>query len=108
MADECLISITVTKDGTPLAGVEGGVWLEAGETYVVTLSLPKNSASGYCLVTAGEKSYYTDYIARHENEEPRTVTFELTTETDRSVRFTPRWGIYVQESDVVESKLNIP
>ena len=108
MAEECLLSITLTKEGIPLEVVEDKVELEARVPYTVTLSLPKNSASGYYIITAEGKSYYTDYIARHQDDEPHTVTFELTAETDRLVTITPRWGIYVQESDVVDSKLNLP
>ena len=46
MAETFDLTVTVTKDGTPLADIENGVELEAGVVYTVTLSLPAGSASG--------------------------------------------------------------
>ncbi len=111
-AGECLISVTVLHNGTaqdttPIENIEDGVELAAGD-YLVTLTLPSGSASGYYLVEASGATYYTDYIARHEEAEPKTVSFIMTVEGTQTVKFTSCWGIYAQESDVVEGILLIP
>ena len=108
MASECLLEVTVAEDGTALADIENGVELQAGVAYIVTLSLPADTASGYCVISAGTQTYYTDYIARHSDPVPKTVSFTLSVGTTQTVTFTPRWGIYAQESDVRESALLIP
>lgn len=97
-----------TKVTVELENIEDGVELEAGVPYTVTLELPANSASGYCLISAGENKYYTDYIANHKDSEPHKFSFTLIVETTQMVKFTPRWGIYSRESDVVNSTLTIP
>ena len=83
------------------------VILSPEEEYQVTLSLPASSSSGYCLISAGAVEYYTDYILRHDEELPQTVTFTLTVAEATNVTFTPRWGIYSGESSVIEGILNI-
>ena len=52
-ADACLISVSVYKDGTEEAVIdtENPVTLECEGTYTVTLTLPKESASGYLVLT---------------------------------------------------------
>ena len=108
VADECLLSVTVTESGEELENIESGVLLEAGKEYTVKLSLPSGSASGYCMIVAGDNTYYSDYIARHSETEPQTVVFTLTVGEDRTVVFKPHWGIYSKDADVVDGKLLIP
>ena len=112
-AGECLLAIEVSRDGVALEATEGGVELEAGAdgeeiVYTVTLTLPQGSASGYCLVTAGGESYYTAYIARHSEPEPVRVSFTVTVGSTQTVKFTPKWGIYAGECDLVDGALFIP
>ena len=104
MADECALEVTLTKDGVPVADIENGVVLE-GE-YVLTLSLPANTASGYCVITVGGTAYYTDYLVR--SEQAQTVSFALKAEEEVAAVFTPRWGIYTRNSDVVNGELILP
>ena len=108
MADKCLLTVTLECDGTELTNIENGILLEAGEVYVVTLTLPKDSASGYCILTADGEKYYSDYIASHDDPTPKTLTFTLRTETTKNVTFTNKWGIYSRESSVVNGELLIP
>lgn len=108
MAGDCLLSVSVSCEGTVLTGIEDGVELEAGKSYEVTLTLPPNTASGYCLLTAGGVNYYTDYISRHTEETEKTVTFTLTVVTTQTVKFTTRWGIYATDSSVQNGQLQIP
>ena len=108
MADECALTVYVVKDGTALEDIENGVELEAGVEYLVMLSLPANSASGYCLISAGGNTYYSDYIAAHSDPQPQTKSFVLKVETTQTVTFTSRWGIYAQDSHVVDGKMIIP
>ena len=107
ISDECLVTVRLSQNGEIINGIEDGVELEAGE-YEVTISLPPNTASGYCLIDAGGVTYYTDYILRHTDEGDREISFDLTVNTAQSVTFTTRWGIYRRESSVVDGKLMIP
>lgn len=100
MADNCLLTVTVAASGEALENIESGVELVTGVTYTVTLSLPANTGSGYCLIKTTNDTYYTDYIARHEGETV-TVSFDLTVGETQTVTFTPRWGIYAGDCDVV-------
>ncbi len=110
-ASSCLLRVSVVMDGgdgEELLGTDGSVALEQGVTYWVTLSLPKDSASGYCLITAADGTVYrSDYIARHESETPETLTFTLTVEQTQDVTFTPRWGIYSGECSVINGEIHI-
>ena len=108
MADDCLLSVVVSCEGAVLTGIEDGVQLEVGKCYEVILTLPPNTASGYCLLTAGGVNYYTDYISRHTEETEKTVTFTLTVATTQMVKFTTRWGIYAAESSIQNGQLQIP
>ncbi len=96
-ANSCELIVTLTdSSGTAIEITENGVELESG-VYTVTLSLPPNTASGYCVITAGTDTIYTDYITRHTESEPQTVTYSLIVTTAQTVKFTPRWGIYTQQ-----------
>ena len=108
MATDCKLEVTVSESDVALENITNGVELEVGKTYEVQLSLPADTASGYCLITAGGKTYYTDYILRHSEPVAQTVTFTLTVEETQTVVFTPRWGIYAADSDVTEGTLHIP
>lgn len=108
MDKNCLLEVKVSCDGTLLEDVESGVKLNAGTTYMVTLSLPGDAASGYCLISSDKDTYYTDYILRHTEGDVRTVSFELTVEETQVVAFTPRVGVYNLECDVVDGELSIP
>lgn len=113
-AGECLLSVTVSRDGVALDGVKDGVELEAspnGEdaiTYDVVLALPPDTASGYCVITAGDAVYYTEYIARHYDAEPKTVSFTITVGTTQTVTFTPRWGIYAEAEQIASGEFFLP
>ena len=109
IAEDCLLEVVVTKDGEAIADIEDGVELQAGESYVVTLTLPADTASGYCVMLAANRvNYYSDYILRHNGPDDQTLSFELMVEETQTVVFTPHWGIYARESDVVDGKLVIP
>lgn len=68
--------------------------LLASGAYRVDISLPADSASGYCILTVGTEKYYSPYIARHQSAEAVTVSFSIKVTGDVSVTFTPHWGIY--------------
>ena len=108
LSSECLLSVTVKDGGEVLLSDEGELWLSSGKVYTVTLLLPKDSASGYCTILAEGNKYYTDYIMRHSDDEPRTARFSLIAETDQTVEFVLHWGIYSCESNVADGVLIIP
>lgn len=75
--------------------------LVAGEKYKVTISLPKDSASGYVVITGKNNvDHKSPYILRHEEADPVTVTFYLTVDEDQEVTFTKHWGIYTDDASV--------
>ena len=102
-ADACLLSVSVYKDDAEetLATVntENPVTLDCEGTYTVTLTLPKESSSGYLVLNVGGQEYYSDYL-QGNNDNDQTLTFTLNVETAKSVTFTARWGIYSGECHV--------
>ncbi len=96
-SDASQLSVSVYKDGTEgsLATVntESPVTLECEGTYTVTLTLPKESSSGYLVLTVGGQEYYSGYL-QGNNDNDQTLTFTLNVATAKSVTFTARWGIY--------------
>ena len=102
-ADACLISVSVYKDGAEGAlatvNTENSATLECEGTYTVTLTLSKESASGYLIITANGQDYYSDYLQRNDNTD-QTLTFTLNVKAAKTVTFTARWGIYSGECHV--------
>lgn len=76
------------------------VTLEANKKYLVTLSLPAESSSGYLVITGGEKKYYSPTLIRHSEEEPTTVKFTVVSSEGGSFTFGTSWGIYSGDPSV--------
>lgn len=103
-ADACLLSVSVCSKGdaeevVATVDTQKAVELECEGAFTVTLTLPKESASGYLVLTVGGQEYYSDYLQRND-ETDQTLTFTLNVETAKSVTFTARWGIYSGECHV--------
>ena len=83
-ADACLISVSVYKDGAEGAlatvNTENSATLECEGTYTVTLTLSKESASGYLVLTVDGQEYYSDNLQRNDNTD-QTLTFTLNVAT---------------------------
>ena len=93
----------VLKDGSTqeVDIINDKATLVAGQTYTVTISLPKDSASGYLVMTDKKgTSYRSEYIMRHENATAETVTFYLTVDETQDVSFMKHWGIYTDAPSV--------
>jgi len=131
-AEKCLLTVSVVRNengGASTASTDSTESTETGDetvfldkvneeksldlasgTYTVTMTLPKNSASGYLVISCGEQKYYTDFLERHENDVPSTLTFTLkvdagdpvapATEATLAIEFVPRWGIYAGDAHV--------
>ena len=112
-ASSCLLTVTVdggedsiTVDGASTNTVEiteddGATALALrGGDYTVTLSLPKDSPSGYLLLTAHGVDYRSPFISRHEENTPKVVTFNLSVTGDTNVEMLVRWGIYSLDASV--------
>ena len=109
---ECLLQISVSKDGEALTLSDGKLTLEKGVTYTVILSMPKDSPSGYCAITTSGGIYRTDYLARHTDDTPTELSFTLSianqlgengediTPQTLKVHFKKTWGIYSGEVNV--------
>ena len=100
-AGECLLSVSVYKDGTEKAIIDTNhsATLECDGTYSVTLTLPNESASGYLVLTVDDQEYYSDYLQGNDNTD-QTLTFTLNVKAAKTVTFTARWGIYSGECHV--------
>ena len=110
-ASDCKLSVSVEKDGTGVAAADmentSTVVLEAGE-YLVTMTLPKDSSSGYLVISTADAEYYTEYLERHDNEDPRVISFVLCIEAEQEITFTSKWGIHSENCDVADGEtLNI-
>lgn len=109
-AGACDLEVTVSPhnpEGEAFTDIENGVLMEPGVDYLVVMLLPPGSASGYCLIEADGKTYYSDYIIGN-SDEPQIKSFWLKIDDmPRVVTFTTRWGILNRESDVVGGTLSI-
>jgi hypothetical protein len=97
----------VLKDGSTqeVDIINDKATLVAGQTYTVTISLPKDSASGYLVMTdKNGTSYRSDYILRHEDATAKTVTFYLTVDETQDVSFMKHWGIYTDAPSVKDGE----
>lgn len=99
-AGSCELKVTVSEIGLtksqPLVSIEDMTAeshrLTAGE-YVVELSVPDGSASGYCMILANGDIYRTEHVSDTAAEIDK-ISFTLKLEEDTTVVFEPRWGIY--------------
>ena len=87
---------------------DDGVSLSPGVVYRVTLSLPCDAPSAYCLISAGGKLYYSEHLARHSDASPHTVSFDLTVQSEQTVSLCARYGILSERCDVKGGALVIP
>ena len=94
------MSVAVSEGEAPLElttieeGMQQGTAF-AGKTYTVTITPGGTGATGFCIVTVGDKTYYTqqlgkDYIA--ENQSTPSMTFTLQTSEDMTITFASHWG----------------
>ncbi len=109
---ECLLQISVAKDGENLTLSDGSLTLEKDVTYTVTLTMPKDSSSGYCVITTAGGVYRTEYLARHTEDTPTEISFTISiahqldengvdiTPDTVTVGFNTHWGIYSGEVNV--------
>lgn len=106
-ASDCAISVVVEKEETEVTTANitnaSTVELEGGATYTVTVSLPKDSASGYLVISTDSAEYYTEYIERHGEAEAKVINFELSVAQTQNVTFTAKWGIHSGDSDVLNN-----
>jgi hypothetical protein len=99
---ECKLQVAVTSGAEQVLVIDNFAQksIELEGEYLVTLTLPKNSASGYLLITANSTAYYTDCLLEHNLESPVSLSFTIKTTEKVSVTFTPRWGIYSNDCNV--------
>ena len=90
---ECKMEITLEKEGAQVTLQGESAVLNEG-SYLVTLFLPKDSASGYCMIQVGEVKYFSQGILRHEEEAGKSLSFTVTVTERKTVKFVVRWGIY--------------
>lgn len=108
-ADACMIFADVEKVGeggsATVVDMQNNVTIDGmlGE-YTVTMTLPKESSSGYLIIAAGGEKYYSQYI-RANYESDQTLSFTIRVLSEQSVTFAARWGIYSGECDVGNSEV---
>jgi predicted ribosomally synthesized peptide with SipW-like signal peptide len=99
VSDSNNINVAISDVKTPST-----VALKRGEVYTVNLSLPAESSSGYLKISYNVADdsvveYTSDYILRHKDDVPHTLTFSLKVSEDITsesieVTFTTRWGTH--------------
>lgn len=100
-ADACLATLTLVDDnGQELVDLENGVELNKDVVYTLTLSLPKDSASGYCVITTELDTFNTEYVLRHDQDDPVTLTFTVVALNTQTVKFSVHWGVYSGQIDL--------
>lgn len=109
-ASQLTVSVVKSDESEPIAtaNVHSPVTLTdiQGE-YTVTLTLPRESASGYLILTVDGADYYTNFLKRNAAEEQK-LSFTLILTSAKDVTFTVRWGIYSGDADINnEGTLNI-
>ena len=106
-AESCFITVTAERGGETVLTIDGcgsrSMALAAGEVYTVTISIPGGSSSGYCMIAADGKKYYSDYIVGHDEPTPKTHVFYLSSAEARVVTLDARWGIYSATCSVNEN-----
>lgn len=105
----CTLSITVAKDANNKIdiGFEDGekiVDLEAGVEYTVTLSIPQDSASGYCIISLNGVDMYSQSVSNNGAPYERTLSFTVVADADTKVTFAPSWGIYSGDSVIQDGE----
>lgn len=93
------LKISMTGQNGEAVDIEGEIPLAPGD-YTVTLTLGKDSSSGYCIVRKGTQEYLAPYIKHHSEDEPKTVSFTLRLASEMALELEPRWGIYSSEAAV--------
>ncbi len=99
-----MLSISVYKSDEAEALVtldaKAAATLSAAEgEYTVKLTLPKQSASGYLVILAGESEYRSACLQRSETSD-QEMTFKINVNTAQNVKLTARWGTHSETPDV--------
>ena len=94
---DCHLSVSLCKEGTEAAVItadkKNTVSLDCQGVYIVTLTLPKGSASGYLVIESQSGDYYTECLRGNEAS-GQTMTFTLNVDKAERISFTARWGVY--------------
>lgn len=110
-AGECLLTATVSQGGEEIIKITAD---ESGKTindmngeYSVSLTLPRESSSGYLIISVDGENYYSEYLKRNETQD-QSLNFTITVNTPKSIKFTTHWGIYAEDCHVSNGEnLNI-
>ena len=110
-ASQCLMVVTIDgreyEYGDPR---EFNVDITAGGYCDVAMTIPANSASGYCIIeydrngdgtVTDDERFYTQQVSNTLTSEPvRNVSFRITSATATTVKIIPRWGISSYDASV--------
>lgn len=98
------LEISVTDpDGEEVNPTEGVYQLEDDQSYTVKLTAAGGASTGYCVIRAGERTYYTDPITKNAQ------AFTIIMEAGGDCTFTAVWGRYsgiadLSDGDIVGKK----
>lgn len=93
------VDVALSREQIPvLPQAGGGYLLEAGKTYVLTLTPSGTASTGYCIVKLGQTPYYTPQLLEK-------ASFTITPEIAAALTVTPSWGSYSQQSVPAEQIL---
>ncbi|MBQ7376804.1 MAG: hypothetical protein IJW71_00590 [Clostridia bacterium] len=107
---ECRISALIRKNDTEFITVtiaENERILQCEGTYTVTLTLPRGSASGYLVIRAGDREYYSEILQSNDTND-QTICFTLNVSTVQPLTFSVRWGTHSDSCHIKnEGKISI-
>lgn len=88
--DRYELAFTVTDEAGQIVTPTGTQYaFTTGKTYTVTLSATgTESATGFCTVTLGDRTYYSEQVAA-----VGTFTFTVAPTEDTALSLLPKWGI---------------
>lgn len=88
------IKADVSGNGAVTSADNSSIEVENGRTYEICLTATGNASTGFCIVSAGDVSYYTDPILQG-----KSMSFRITFPGSgtRIVELVPYWGEYRDE-----------
>lgn len=113
----CMLEITVNNgtENTVIAFENGETALDLtnGKTYNVKLTIPQDSASGYCIIkiidgdtnSENDVKLYSQAVSNNGSPYTCELNFSIVAEADAKVKIVPCWGIYSGNADIEEGEI---
>ena len=104
LSKTCLIYAKVydakTDELIATVDIDDSATVECEGLYRIDVSLPKDSFSGHLLISSDDDNYRSEYLVKHDEQEPKAVSFFVNVSEPRYITFRARLGIYSGECHV--------